>query len=670
MDPYDQFLLMMMMGGQDPFGYGGGGQFGFDQQPYYMPTFDQAQVENMYGLLPQDEDTLDFMRPQATHAKNMNSLMADSMTAAMGGLNAYSADALQPTVEWEPVDMTGLDTFNRHMESWQGGADTIDGYLAQSIAETGSYLPGLAVLQQAASGGDTPPEGMSISPEEWTRLRGLTNQIPLGSADTYNGGYSFDWRAVQDRGASLEEQFQQAPRAGGTMIDPATGEAIPGEIVETIDPQTGQVRLMRRIETPSPQAEWFRERGLPTPLEQFSLEDFYGGPMEEFLQANDQLDQMQAGLDAPIPEYVGPSQEQYDSVIQDMLRNDPSFRNMSESYASDELSNEMMASLGLGQPPEGRRASGEPGPGDYVDDQTLLSLGIHPRQANAGQYDQPIGPTPDDGYGTFAAMEYVPPGVGEDGTFQSGGMQTNYEQRSLGDQFWEQLAEAQMQSAATGGPVQGDATGLQALLADLFPGRVAGTGAGAGSQTQGDRPRENADDTGEWSPDMFAQYAGMDPQSAPQSTGSDHVDQWLETVRGQIGTGLEQPTERNDSGYVVMPGGMSYDQLNPRQQRAVDRRMSQVQEQVIGLGGPAAIRAFRELEEQGAEGIRRGRQNAYQTAKRDENARRAGNTQYVNAIRDLMLARGRGDTPLTVALQARRGTLQGQGMVSQGRRPG
>ena len=259
LSPEDQEYVaqMLQMGsGSDPYTFGGG-QVGLSPSEADLAGYGAVlpDVDKYGNIQPWG---LDQQSDAATLQKNLNALMADNMTAALGGPGAYGPEAFAPTLEWDsPV----LQTPGAQMlDFYMGGPPSAEGLVAENIAA--GMTPSQAVeevLRIAQS-----PDDETLGEEERAIRQSVIDTLRPGRGSSQPPGVSQDLTPEQQLAQtydldSLYEFADQLSR--GLASDPQGGYT---------DPETGLTYRDAPTEVYSAAAQKYLDLGLPFPTDQYT----------------------------------------------------------------------------------------------------------------------------------------------------------------------------------------------------------------------------------------------------------------------------------------------------------------------------------------------------------------------------------------------------------------
>ncbi len=268
LDPaYLQMMMQYLMGAGGPM----------------MPSMNPAQVDTLYGAVPGSLNPTQ----QGNYLQDYLSIMLDPAVAAMGGSGAYGSDAFAPTANYTPVPTPGRDQLLRYTQM----PGTIEAYVAEQILSGGSASSALGELQQAFEANPEDPE-----------VAGLVQQLPMTQE---SGAWETDWAGASQNFLAMQQTYMSDPTPGttGPILDPETGEVIaPGEEIVQMMDAAGNPVLVRVEQEASPAAEWYRERGLSLPTDQYTPEDLMGPEWAQgqarVMEALDEYEREQAEFEA------------------------------------------------------------------------------------------------------------------------------------------------------------------------------------------------------------------------------------------------------------------------------------------------------------------------------------------------------------------------------------
>src|SRR5690606_20779962 len=127
-------------------------------------------------------------------------------------------------------------------------------------------------VQELRAAYEAEPEDEEVAQE----VANLVGQLMLRE-DEFTG--ELNWQDALEKAQAFQELAMQDPAPGAIpeIRDPVTGEVISGggEVIQTVD-SAGNPVLMQVEYEDSPMAEWYRERGLSLPTDEYAPEDFLG----------------------------------------------------------------------------------------------------------------------------------------------------------------------------------------------------------------------------------------------------------------------------------------------------------------------------------------------------------------------------------------------------------
>lgn len=262
MDPEIAAMIDMILNGT-----GGPGQNYLGAQ-YAAPSFNV--FGGPYGLEPNTDEGLPDYNANATAASKIRSGYADMVTAALSGPGAFGPQQFQPQVEY--TDITDQTPWN-NAQAYLGGGG-IEGLTARKAMEgslpteiTGyvkllrSLEPGTDEYESAkanyTTGGGDPAE----FDQDWSSIQ---SSVPEYTSDL--GESELDQSALQSTVQEVWGQIRQADQYFNNMYDPETN---PTGLYE----DQGGVLRQREV-VPTESMEWFDDKGLSYPDQQYDYDYF------------------------------------------------------------------------------------------------------------------------------------------------------------------------------------------------------------------------------------------------------------------------------------------------------------------------------------------------------------------------------------------------------------
>ena len=244
------------------------------------PSLSPATYESLASLMPYAEPgedaALDLYGSQLTQFKKAAGVAMDPYLAGQAGPGAFAPDTFNPIVRTGTVDRPGYREVAgiaaSDPTSWQGQIATalLGGNDAQSVINR--------IQQEAAR----------LLREEGEESDAYQNYIAvLPIQPDGQGGFELDTFFMRNEAQRLQTAINADPTEG---VDPETGAE------RVIDPDTGV--MYETISEEAPMAEYYRERGLPSPTDELTPEYIFG---PEWAAAAQQLPQAhQAIIDADV----------------------------------------------------------------------------------------------------------------------------------------------------------------------------------------------------------------------------------------------------------------------------------------------------------------------------------------------------------------------------------
>lgn len=222
-------------------------------------------------VVPQDYDDDGFPMggPSTTQARgltfagNYNDFLADPMTAAQAGGQAFTAQAFEPIIEREEVDLPGRRTVYDYANRNPGSVENL---IAQHIINKGTASSAFARIVSIINEEPTDAESAalkesiiaSIRPMRWFDEVNQTWQI---------GPPDLDW--VADKAEEIDKAWTSDP-----LVDEYSEDGLRGYNI---------------TETPSPLMEKFQQLGLPSPYEQYDVNQMMGPGFDQQIAGLDDL---------------------------------------------------------------------------------------------------------------------------------------------------------------------------------------------------------------------------------------------------------------------------------------------------------------------------------------------------------------------------------------------
>lgn len=187
------------------------------------------------------------------YGRDVNTLMADPMTAANAGMAAYGGaneigfQAFDP-IQAAPSPIAGPD--RQLLDKYLARpTDDIGGWIADQIANQGATaFEVTGQLQQILNGGPYD------DPELEARRTQLASMVP-SFTDEMTGQTRWDYSGIETLANKLEEQAVAQP-APGSYQDAQGNWWEQGKVED------------------SPMTQWYQKQGLPLPTQQYTLSDF------------------------------------------------------------------------------------------------------------------------------------------------------------------------------------------------------------------------------------------------------------------------------------------------------------------------------------------------------------------------------------------------------------
>lgn len=262
----------------------------------YAPSLDAASayLGGMTPVLPDYNSKgemlpfgSDQMAQLLTMQKNRNALMADNVSAAMGGIGAYDTSAFQPTMTYEgPV----LQQPGRQaLGFYNTGGNDYQSLIAENLMAGDTPAQAVGKLIQLIN---LPDDG-TIDPALKAQRDELVASLEPAKYDALQAleGIGEDKRTPAQKAASqydVQALYDFANEQGqGLATDPQGGYT---------DPRTGISYANAPTETWSEAAQWYRDRGLPFPTEQYT-DPKYTQPVDNALYDQAYAEQMGAASD-------------------------------------------------------------------------------------------------------------------------------------------------------------------------------------------------------------------------------------------------------------------------------------------------------------------------------------------------------------------------------------
>ena len=268
-DPYtDAYLQLIFGGGNQPLGMA-------------TPTLYGSQYGMFGGMVPEDEDALEYNRDATNYVQDRLQMFADPLVGAMAGGGAYSPAAFTPITKTTQYTSPELDQFMSYLRNPQ----SYMGFIANKLQNEG------VTAEEAIGELRLLVEENPDSPE----TQALRAQMPHPQADPFSptGGIEapdqIDWGKVTEDARFVAGLYFEIPTEGPyeQQVD-ADGNIISsgGERYWTYDEQGNPLALMQTSIEPTETMEDYDRLGLSYPNEQFTAEMLMGpeqaGAIEQF----------------------------------------------------------------------------------------------------------------------------------------------------------------------------------------------------------------------------------------------------------------------------------------------------------------------------------------------------------------------------------------------------
>lgn len=285
MDPQLMELMQLLL-----YGNGGMGQNYMGEQ-YGVPNFNT--FGGPMGLEPANDDGSPDYNANLTAASKVRSGYADMVTAALSGPGAFGPGQFENQVEYTDItDQTPWNNANAYLGG--GGIEGLTARQAQTGAlptEITGYIKTLQALEPGtddyearkadyAAGGGDPAEFDA----DWSAVQ---SSAPMYTSDIGEDG--LDQGALQSTVQSVWDQMRQADQYFNNLYDPETN---PTGLYEN---QGGVLR--QREEVPSQAMEWFDDKGLSYPDQQYDY-DYFLQNSPELQAAEGRMETAPAELEA------------------------------------------------------------------------------------------------------------------------------------------------------------------------------------------------------------------------------------------------------------------------------------------------------------------------------------------------------------------------------------
>ena len=269
------------------------------------PTFAMPDFQNMYGVIPQDEDSLDFAKDSANYLQDYANIQMDPALWMSAGTSALSPNALAPQTTQAVIDRPGM----RALEAYRSRPNTFEGIIATEILDNGGTgNSAISKMRQVIESVYDPSTG-EVRRELPEGSEGLDPEL-VAQADEYrrmlgsvtiDGIPTVDYNTAYDNAAAMERAYLEDPQPGRTgAIYNEAGEMVSqgGELTIMYD-ENGNEQLVETRTQEAPLAEWLRKNGLSSPYDQYDANDFMSGDwMAQQQQYNEGESTMRDAMEA------------------------------------------------------------------------------------------------------------------------------------------------------------------------------------------------------------------------------------------------------------------------------------------------------------------------------------------------------------------------------------
>lgn len=219
----------------------------------YIMMVQQPPMDPFIGA---SEFDVDDANDWVDYGRDVNTLMADPMTAASAGMSAYGGaneigfQAFDPVLEPpKPVAAPDRMLLDRYLAR---PTDDIGGWIADQIANQGATAFEVVGQLQSILRGSDGQGGSFDDPELEARRTQLASMVPSFTDDF--GNTRWDYSGIERLANTLEEQTTAQPEPGAF--------------------QDAQGNWWTQEQKDSPMTEWYRKQGLPLPTQEYTLSDF------------------------------------------------------------------------------------------------------------------------------------------------------------------------------------------------------------------------------------------------------------------------------------------------------------------------------------------------------------------------------------------------------------
>lgn len=206
---------------------------------------EQQQTNPFYGLIPQNEDQLDFSNKAQTSYGKLEDIIGSYMTRGAAGPGAWDPEAFAPTVEREYIEQPGQKTLQHYLQNPM----SLEGMIASELANGGTVSMARARVAKILD-----PTIENHDPVMAANVMEMMGAKYDQNTDTNVA----DWSYFNKIASEIESGIISDPSIQGLQQD-----------------ENG--RYYRETSTPSAAQAWFDEQGLTNPMQQYTPE-FLMGP--------------------------------------------------------------------------------------------------------------------------------------------------------------------------------------------------------------------------------------------------------------------------------------------------------------------------------------------------------------------------------------------------------
>ena len=271
-------------------------------------------LQNFGGGLPPEMDRygnqlpwgMDQEAQATTLQKNRNSLMVDQVTAMLAGLGSYDAAAFDPiTITPAQAGEAAISQPGRRKAQMYSGGSGYESFLTDMMLNEG-MTPSEA--QVAMWDLVSKPDSPEVSEEDRARRDSLIASLPAAAVDPLTPPSQRGPGRAQEADLTTPQGRQQLYDVDSIakFSDMLFQDLAEDPTVAWQDPETGLEYGSTPKEMDSPTTEWYKKRGLPTPVEDYwgpSGQALLGGGIEtedELMASWDQLNKSDLSYQADI----------------------------------------------------------------------------------------------------------------------------------------------------------------------------------------------------------------------------------------------------------------------------------------------------------------------------------------------------------------------------------